>query len=181
MGKIVSIYPVTQSDAYVKATSKYGTTYWPYFSTDPAKSLTGNWDNQQWLANAITNQRLHFDLGVLQIIRRIYYENSLWVNGLLTDSGVKNFTFWGSSDAASFAELTYATDTGWTQLSTSQSTFDQHTASDVADPKYIVVANNQAYRYYAFKFADNWGDVSWFGVRRIELQVNPSGLFTFNG
>ncbi|MBE3116488.1 hypothetical protein IMZ68_04720, partial [Candidatus Bathyarchaeota archaeon] len=69
-------------------------------------------------------------------------------------------------------ELTYATDTNWTQLTTSQSYFDEHIAVDQADPKYITVTNTTSYRYYAFKFADNWADYAYYmAVRRIELQI----------
>jgi hypothetical protein len=86
--------------------------------------------------------------------------------------GVKNFTLWGSNDPNAFADLVYSHDTNWTQLTCSQATFDQHIAADQADPKYIDVTNLVAYRYYAFKFVDNWGSVTTVGVRRIELQVN---------
>lgn len=164
-----SVYPPAQSDTYVKATTKWSESYWPYFATDPTKSLIGSRLENSWLANTTTNQRFHIDLGSAKVIKRIYYEN--YHNyGDLTTMGVENFTFWGSNIAASFNNLTYSTDTGWTQLTTSQSTFDQHVALDQADPKYITVTNTTAYRYYAFKFADNYGSTS-MGVRRIELQV----------
>ena len=176
----VSVYPPAHNDTYVKATTKYSTDYWPYYATDPAKSLTGAYFTNQWLASAgtVTNQRFHIDLGSATVLTRIYYENS-HSSGIDTDTGVQNFTVWGSNDAGSFAELTYATDTGWTQLTTSQSTFDQHTGSNVSDPKYITVTNTTAYRYYAFKFADNYGDTNALGFRRIEL--NPVNNIAFNG
>jgi len=46
----------------------------------------------------------------------------------------------------------------------------------VADPKFIDVDNDTAYRYYAFKFADNWGYAYNMGVRRIELQSTEDPL-----
>ena len=167
---IASEYP-TQDTDHVKATTSY-TGSPPYFATDPTKSLTGGMNiGNDWLSNwaVVTNQRFHIDLNSAKTITRIYYEN-VHDSGGYTDRGVKNFTFWGSNTEASFLELTYATDTGWTQITTAQSTFDQHTASDIADPKYITVTNTTAYRYYAFKFADNWGSAGFMGVRRIELQ-----------
>jgi len=168
-----SQYPPAQSDTYVKATTRYDSEdHYPHFTTDPAKTLTGGWVNNQWLAilNTTTDQRFHIDLGSAKIVKRIYYENA-HSSGTVTDVGVQNFTFWGSNTAGSFAELTYATDTGWTQLTTSQATFDEHAAADAADPKYITVTNTTAYRYYAFKFADNWGYANLMGIRRIELQT----------
>ena len=171
MPTYTSQYP-TQDDDHVKATTKASTSYWPYYATDPALSLTGDRGWTQWLAEqfTITNQRFHIDLGSAMIIRRIYYENS-HSSGGSTTMGVENFTLWGSNTAGSFAELTYATDTGWTQITPAQSTFDIHTSADEADPKYITISNSVEYRYYAFKFADNYGDAELMGVRHIELQT----------
>jgi hypothetical protein len=169
-----SIPPSEQSDTYVKATTKFSTNYWPYFATDPTKSVTGATSGNAWVSanGTVTNQRFHIDLGAATVITRIYYEN-FHESGNSEQAGVRNFTFWGSNTAEAFSELTYATDTGWTQLTTSQSSFDQHSDPDAADPKYISVTNTTAYRYYAFKFADNWGDAAIMGVRRIHLQLYP--------
>jgi hypothetical protein len=164
----VSQYP-TQDDDHVKSTTKYDTSYWAYYATDPTKSLTGSFANNSWLKldNAAPS-RFHIDLGSAKIITRIYYEN----NHHFADPGssAKNFTFWGSNTAGAFTELTYTTDTNWTQLTTSQSTFDQHSAVDAADPKYITVTNTTAYRYYAVKIADSY-EYDYCGLRRIELQT----------
>ena len=177
---IASNYPPSQNDTYVKTTTKYSTDHWPYYATDPAKSVTGTAPGNGWISayGSITNQRFHIDLGSAFIVNKIYYQN-YHDSGLSQTSGVKNFTFWGSNSATSFAELTYGTDTGWTQLTTSQSTFDQHSVGDVSDPKYITVTNNTAYRYYAFKFANNWlaGGIV-MGLRRIELQVYPLQFYS---
>lgn len=167
-----SAYPPAQNGTYIKATTSFTPTQYPYFATDPTKSLTDGIEYNAWQSNAsvIASQRFHIDLGSAKIIKRIYYENHHFV-GASTDEGVKNFTLWGSNDASSFSALTYGTNTGWTQLTTAQSTFDQHITSDIADPKYILISNNIAYRYYAFKFADNWGSYNQMGIRRIELQT----------
>jgi len=168
-----SQYP-TQDTDHVKATTYRDSNYYPHFTTDPTKSLVGTASQNSWLTVAAesssTNQRFHIDLGSGKIIRRIYYEN-YHSSGDGSDRGAKNFTFWGSNTAGDFADLTYANDGTWTQLATSQSTFDEHVALDQPDPKYITVANGIAYRYYAFKFADNYGSSNYMGVRRIELQT----------
>ena len=178
-----SVYPLVYSTTYVKTTTYNNTgNYEGYRTTDPSNSLVGGWENKEWLSQATlsnTNQRFHIDLGSAIIIVRIYYENCHYA-GASTTQGSKNFTFWGSNDASAFAELTYGTDTNWTQLTTGASSLDQHTGSDVADPKYILVTNTTAYRYYAFKFADNWGGTDYMGVRRIELQKTAVlGLMAF--
>jgi hypothetical protein len=169
------VYPTEHSDTTVKSTTKYSTSFWAYFATDPAKPLIGAGSGNTWASDSstATNQRFHIDLGSAKTIKSIYYEN-YHSSGGSTGVGVQNFTFWGSNTGAgSFDDLVYANDGGWTQLTISQSTFDQHTGSDIADPKYITVTNTTAYRYYAFKFADNYGS-AFMGVRRIVLGINPS-------
>ena len=122
-----------------------------------------------WLSNAVvTNQRFHIDLGSAKTVTRVYYENAHEL-GTTTNRGAKNFTMWGSNTASDFADLVYVNDGTWVSLTTDISQLLQHTASDVVDPKAIVVTNSTAYRYYAFKFADNWGNASYMGIRRIQL------------
>jgi hypothetical protein len=178
-----SVYPPSHDATYVKATSTYGAGFEPYRATNPANSVTGDWTNGSWGCGylTVTNQRFHIDLGSAKIVRRIYYENMHYMGAYLGDSA-KNFTFWGSNEASAFAELTYGTDTNWTQLTTGQSAFDKHIGSDVASPKYIAVINTTAYRYYAVKIADQYGpDTEFMGLRRIVLQTqdgygsNPAG------
>ena len=171
VGGYVSQYPPEQSSTYVKATSTFNPDYYPFFATDPAKSLINNMAGNSWQAGSgeTGSQRFHIDLGSAKIIKRIYYENYHHY-GALGTKGVNNFTLWGSNDANAFAELTYGIDTNWTQITPAQATFDEHSELNEADPKYILVTNTTAYRYYAIKFADNHGGTS-LGVRRIELQI----------
>lgn len=166
-------YPVAQNGTYVKATSYRDTNTYPYFATDPTKTLTGVVTGNAWQsANlAITEQRFHIDIGSANVINKIYYENG-HISGGSTDTGAKTFTFWGSNSGTAFAETTYGTDTGWTQLTCSQSTFDEHVAADQADPKYITVTNTTPYRYYAVKIADNYGNATGIVLRRIVMQVS---------
>ena len=178
-----SQYPPAQSGTYVKATTMYGGAY-PYYTTDPAKSLTGTWTGVCWVSTVGNNadQRFHIDLGSAKPISRIYYENG-HLSGAYTENGAKNFTFWGSNVSGSFANLTYGADTGWTQLTASQTLFDEHVELDQADPKYITVTNTNAYRYYAFKFSDVYGPgvAAIMVIRRIELQMlNPDPVASFN-
>jgi len=170
-------YP-THSDTYVKATTKRTTNYWPYYATDPSLSLTGSQLNNSWICedSTNTNQRFHLDLGSAKVIRRIYLEN-YHASGADTNVGVQNFTFWGSNEASAFAELTYATDTDWTQLTVNRASWDEHVAADTPDPQYALVTNSTAYRYHAFKFADNYGATYGLGVRHVELQTEDATSF----
>lgn len=176
MATYTSQYPPAQNGTYVKATSYYDNYCLPYFATDPTKSLINGQDQSNiWASGNLqpTNQRFHIDLGSAKVIKRIYYENNHHY-GLWTDGGAKSFTFWGSNNSAAFATLTYGTDTGWTQISTSQAYFDRHIAANQADAKYITLINSTAYRYYAIKIADGWGSVYYVSLRRIVLQTEDT-------
>lgn len=165
-----SVYPPAYSDTYVKATSKYNTSYWSYYACDPTNSLTGTRAGNSWLASTITDRRFHINLGSAKSIYRIYYENAHH-SGTEPNTGCKNFTFWGSNSATAFADLVYANDADWERIFTDITQMEEHVANDQADPKYIyVISGVNEYRYYAFKFADNWGDDAYIGIRRIELQ-----------
>lgn len=177
-----SQYPPEQTAVYVKSTGDAGAPYLPFYATDPLLSVTGGQDYQSWISGNYPN-RFHIDLGLAKNINRIYYEN-FHNNGSLLDRGVRAFTFYGSNSPTAFDDLTYGSDTDWVLLGTSESEFAQHSAADEADPKYITVANVDSYRYYAFKFSTNWGEV-FMGVRRIELQNSPPytrrGIILNNG
>jgi len=174
-----SQYPPEHSDTYVKATSKYSTDFWPYFATDPAKSVTGSYADNAWISadGSPSQQRIHLDLGSAKTIDRIYYAN-LHDSGTMVTGGVQNFTLWGSNDPEAFADLEYGHDTGWTQLTTEESFFDEHVADDVADWKSIGVTGAAAYRYYAFKCADNYGHATLMGMRRLELQTQGDPIYS---
>ncbi len=162
-------YPPSHSATYVKVTTSGGG-YFPYDLTDPADSLTGTVVGNGWQSatDAITNQRLHIDLGSAKVIRRVYYENYHHI-GTDVNAGMKNYILQGSNSNSSFLELTYATDTGWTTI-LSGLQMVEHTGSDVADPQYDLINNTVAYRYYAFKVADNHGR-NYMGSRYINLQT----------
>jgi len=162
-----SIYPPAHSSTYVKATAEY-TNRNAFYATDPTRSLTGNPDFNSWEAHvgANLNMRFHIDLGSPKVVTRIYYENYHYFGSAIED--VINFTLWGSNSTSSFNELTYGTDTGWTQITTASSTFAPHAGGDVPDPRYIIATNVTAYRYYAFKFP--YANEGYLGVRRLELQ-----------
>jgi hypothetical protein len=178
-------YPPGFSSTYVKATSTFDAgTVDAHFATNPANSLTGTTTSNSWISNAAnTNQRFHIDLGSAIVINKVYYENA-HDSGGTTGRGVNNFTMQGSNDATAFGTLTYATDTNWTNLTTSVSQLSRHVASDTADPEFFTITNTTAYRYYAFKFADTFEAITYMGMRRIELIFSASGpanIKTVNG
>lgn len=165
-----SKYPPAYSSTYCKATSEYaGGGFEAFRSFNPANTLLGNMQYYAWVsANAsYTNQRLHVDLGAAYLISRIYYENAHWT-GTNTDMGAKDVIIQGSNSATAFANLTYATNTDWTNLYSG--TLKQHVAANQADPRYIYLIPLGKFRYYAFKFANNFSGTGYIGIRRIELQ-----------
>ncbi|MFA5763644.1 MAG: hypothetical protein WC915_02440 [archaeon] len=161
-------YPLAQSGTYVKATTIFSTSYYPYYATDPTKSLIDSWSGSAWVASTNINQAFHIDLGSAYAINKIYYENGH--NWGAPTQGVKDFTLWGSNSAEAFADTTYATDTSWTQITDgmSQTYFDQHVSSNIPDPKYITFSQTPVYRYYRLKFVNGWGGAQ-IALKRISL------------
>ena len=162
------VYPPAQTDTYVKATGSIVSQ--PYYATDPTKPLMGATSDRYWYNSpSAATQRFHIDLGSTKTIQCIYYENWCYL-GYNTENDAKNFTFWGSNNAADFADLVYSHDGTWTQIGGTYQ-FEQHVALDKADPKYILVSNTTAYRYYAFKLIDTWQvDSMYVGLNRLELR-----------
>jgi hypothetical protein len=173
-----SVYPPAYNTTYVKATTVANNNdpdYAAWHACDPSIPLTGVSALHCWMSyEETTNQRFHIDLGSAKVVKRIYFENHHSEGENIT-MGIKNFTFWGSNDSGAFAELTYGTDTNWTQLTIDDSHVDIHSAADESSPEYTLVSNTIAYRYYAIKIADNWGHPVYMAVRRIELQIESGG------
>lgn len=170
-GGSVSYYPPAQTGVYVKADSYYSTDYYPYYATDPTKSLIGTGQGNSWVsANVATPNVLQIDLGSAKSINRIYYEN-LHVSGGTTNAGVKDFTLWGSNDV-NFSDTNASRDTNWTQITAglSATQFSQHIALNQPDPQYITMTITAPYRYYRVKFTSDWGFNTRRGIERIELQ-----------
>ena len=171
-GLLIAQYPPSHSATHVKSTTENASSgFEPFKATNPSLSLTGSSSGSNtWFSasGSHLNNRFHIDLGSVKIITDVRYNNQ-HSSGGSTEAGAKSLTMWGSNDASSFAELTYATDTGWTELVISVSQLDQHSATDEADTKSFAVINSVAYKYYAFKIANNWGHATLVGIRHIEL------------
>ena len=180
------ILPTSALNAtYIKATTTYvpDTQGGAWFTFDTSKSLIGAWASQQWLSqtSATSNQKLNINLISSNIIKRIYYENGHYI-GLNTDVGANSAIFYGTNDVTAFNNTTFSSVTGLTELWTG--TFARHVNSDIVDPHYIDLPNNNtSYQYYVFRFPTNHGSPNWMGIRRIELQkcttTAPDLLVTF--
>ncbi len=163
--------PIAFNTTTCRSTTDNGADRRAHFNVDPALALIEGGSSVAWLAPNTTNQRFHIDLNTAKIIRRIKYDNS-HESGSLTNRGTNNFVFQGSNiGSGTFDDLVFANDEGWTNLTVVQSTFDEHTAANTTDTKFILVTNEVEFRYYAFKFADNHGDGSFMGGRNINLQT----------
>jgi len=173
-----STYP-TQDASHVKALY-HDANFYPYFATDPTKSLTGTMNDNSWRSVYYSGvqYRFHVDLGTAKLIDRIMVEN-FHDSGTATDNGVGVFEVWGSNTGSSFAELTYGTDTGWDLLTTSKASLVHHYTADVSDPQYITVTNTTPYRYYAVKCVSSDG-VTSVGIRRIEFQQKVDNSYWFD-
>ncbi|MBU2118760.1 MAG: hypothetical protein KJ954_14325 [Alphaproteobacteria bacterium] len=167
MSALTASYPPAHDDTYVKATSKFNTNTWPYYATDPTKSLIDAYSTNSWLSGtSVFTNRFHIDLGSAKKLGLILY-HPYHSNGTDATVGFKDFTVWGSNAAADFADLTYANDGTWVQLTTESTQAQKHITENVSNPHYIYVQNDTAYRYYCLKIANNWGEPFNVGIRRI--------------
>jgi hypothetical protein len=150
-----SVYPTLDTD-HVKATSKFSTSFQPWYTCDPSKPLIGNWNGNEWLSAATgdsspqTNQKFNIDLGSQIVVKRIYYENAISDvgDGWNSCAGVKDYNFYGTNDVDAFNNTTYSNTTNLVLLKSG--TFVRHPDSAVEDPHYIQVKNGNSYQYYVF-------------------------------
>jgi len=172
----MSQYPPALTTNYVKATSVlHATNYAAHLACSTSTSLVDAAILNSWVANNKVNQRFHINIGIVRILKQFMYEN-YHDYGTYTNRGVRHFTLWGSNDDNAFADLVYSHDTNWTELVCSQNTFDEHAEIGTSDPKYITVTNVIGYKYYAFKFADNYGESDYMGLRRLVLMIESAEL-----
>jgi hypothetical protein len=172
------LYPPAHNATYVKA-SVFSASYYGWFGTDPAKSLIDASASNAWGVGSSAYQKFQVDLGAAKTITRIYYEN-YHTSGADSNAGVRHFTLLGSNGggAFNFVDTTYGIDTGWTPIACSADEFSQHSAANLADPKYIEVLNTTAYRYYCLKFEDNWGYSGFMGFRRVTFQESAASNYS---
>jgi hypothetical protein len=145
--------------------------YDPWRACDPSKSLTGLPANNSWSTDLsyVANQKYNVDLGSACVVRRIYYEN-YHDSGANTGMGVYQGYFYGTNSSIAFNITIYSDTTDLTLLWSGA--FQSHVLADIADPQYInILGNDTPYRYYVFRFVNNFGDINYMGLRRVELQI----------
>jgi hypothetical protein len=163
-----AVYPPAYNETYIKTTNRWFE-FEGFRAVDPALSLSGGRYLNSWLTeNGHTgSQRFHVEFASAQVIKRIEYCNTHH-DGYETDAGVKDFTIQGSNSATAFANLTYADNTDWTDITANISAMTQHTEGyDGAIWRTIELTNDVAYKYYAIKCANNHGDGNNIGLRRV--------------
>lgn len=164
------VQPPVVSKTTINATSEYSLgTFAALYAIMPNLRPTGGVEKNGWLSAATykTNQRINIDFGRKIVITKIEIVN-YHKSGTDTDKGIKNFIIQGSNLATSFNDTTYAS-IGWTDVETGLQC-SEHTVIDEKNSQSFIFADNHiAYRYYAIKIADNWGDPSQMGLRGIRF------------
>jgi hypothetical protein len=178
--RYVSVYPKIINTTTVIATSYHDSNYLPWFAVDPTITVLGNHANATWASGngQITNQKFNIDLGESKIIKRFYIENG-HSSGGVTNMGAKNFSIYGSNSSAAFSNTTYSNIDDLTLLGTF--TARDHVAIDRIDKQFFYLDNNQSFRYYIFRVADNIsGGGTNILIRKICLYeyVNKASLWT---
>ena len=179
MATYTSQYPTQDANHVKTSNAAYG--HLPYWGTDPALPITGDWTGNSWGAGR-GNQRLNIDLGSTNIIRRIYFENG---NYGFVGIGMRYITFQGSNSATAFADTDPTHNTDWTDLTLDISEIADHSSTNQSEPQYAVVTNTTVYQYYSLKTGVGWNEdgYDWKVLRRIELQTEdgyaPGGAGQF--
>ena len=156
-------YPPAHSDTYVKATSKSSTSYWPYYATDPAKSLIGGASSNSWQAPTDGSQKFNIDLGDERLIDGVYVEN-FHASADLVTYGAKDCLLYGTNSSTAFANTTYSNVDDLTLLHSFA--LAMHPYVNATDPQYIEWTPTVAYRYYVLRIVNNYGG-AYLGFRRI--------------
>ena len=163
------VYPPGYNSTYVKATSYYSTSYYPWYAVNPALSLTGTSSGTTWLASGVGSFKLNVDLNTPRTILRIYLEN-FHNSGAATTYGTRGFSVYGTSSAVAFANTTYADTTNLTLLGTYEAR--AHIGADTSDPQYFLISSPAAFRYYVIRIHSNCGSGLYTGIRHIEFQID---------
>lgn len=166
------VYTQSFDETYIKTTNRWFE-FEGFRAIDPSLSLSGGRYLNSWMTEDgnIGSQRFHIEFTSARVIKRIRYCNSHH-DGYETNVGVKDFIIQGSNNAAAFANLAYADDTNWTTIATDVSTMVQHTEGyDGVIWNTINLTNDTAYKYYAIKCTNNYGNTHYIGIRRLEFQI----------
>lgn len=167
--------PGGYSDTYVKATSKWGTQYEPWFGVDPSLKLLGSRGDTSWLtpSGVYTNQKFNVDLGTEEIITRFRMMNQHH-NGADTQYGIKNFIIYGTNSTTAFANTTYSNTDNLVSLGSF--ILDEYTQNfDLQD--FDLSSNTTPYRYYVLRIADGYNTTTFIGFRELELLADTK-LYT---
>lgn len=143
------VYPPAFSSSYFTA-SGAASTGKPWYSANPASSLTGGAGGTSWFMSFSVSYMVKFivDLNVnAAAISRVILDNYHSAGGS-TGNGVKDIKLFGSNDY-NCKYATYDDETNLTLLTTF--TLAQHVAADVADPQTFDFVNTTTFQYYVFK------------------------------
>lgn len=168
----ISCYPPESSSTYVKASSNI-TDQEPWRATSPDTGILGSPVLNSWLASSSSPARFNIDYGRAIVPRRIKLENYHGTGGSNTTYGVQKIQVYGSNNFISLNDLDPAHLSGLDLLGNFIA--PQHTDSDVAQPQYFWLENENAYRYIIFIFNDP--TAYYRGFRKIEIQ-EATPIFT---
>ena len=143
--------PVDFSSTYVKATSFYSSSYYPWIPFNPYLPVTGDSSYSAWLSSTATvPQRINIDHGVSFVLNKIYLENYM-ISGSGQTSGVKTFRVYGTNSATAFNNTDGYDLTDLNLLGEFEAA--QHALTNAEDPQYFyIVGNSTEYRYVCIIF-----------------------------
>ena len=159
---------LTESDFTAYSTSNYGGNFLPKYTFITALSKTDSSSETSWASQngSTTNQRLIIVFNDATNFDMIIVNNYVNAGGS-TDVGCKNVKIYISTDEITSTVYGSA-------ISNSTKVFDdqfaEHPANNyIADV--IVYGSTTKFRSVVFDFANQWGDASYMGIRRIEFDL----------
>jgi len=167
-----SFTPIDYTAAYVAATSA-DTNHDVEFGINPTLSKIGVSTNVAWRSTSATNQKYNIDLGA-ELVSGGFKMWRYHETGANTNVGVQNYELYASNTASVLVDVTYASLANLTLITSGA--ISQHPGSDIESIETVTFSSPQKYRYYVFRFADNYGNGTNLGFRHVEITADLANI-----
>lgn len=171
-------FPPAYTATYVKATSYYSTSYYPWFGLDPLLSLVGASSYTSWLTSSmVVPQKFNVDFGVPVAIHRIYFDN-YHTGGKVTNAGVKTLLIYGTNSSTAFDNVDASNTVDLTLIATVS--VDIHPPDNVISTQVLDISSSvDTYRYICMIITDVYDyGASYFGFRNITFATTAETVDT---
>lgn len=168
--RYVSKFPVTFDSTTVKTSSEYGGTYKCYNAFNYNLPLTGDFSQfVNWIASPAIPIKLSVDLGSAIAPARLLITNSHH-SGTTTDSGANLVRVYGTNSSVAFANTDATNIDNLTLIAEINVPRHPDGSDSPVINSFTLGTDPTTYRYMVFRILSSYGNPSYVGVRRIEIQ-----------